>query len=1310
MIYTSGTTGLPKARDGRARQPRRGARRRPRPLRLRPRRPRCRTWRASPSTSRCCELFAPLLGGGACEILARRRSWSPPRCSPPCARATRLPRRSQPDAPGRRRCARAPGRSASPGCDALRRRRPGAARSAGRAAGGLPGGGARRPLRAHRGDDRLHRHHVPGAARRSGRRSAARSPTPRLRVVDRWGRPVPAGRAGRALDRRRRAGARLLPAAPELTAERFVRRAGRPARGSTAPATSARCLAGRRRWSSSAAPTTRSRSAASASSRARSRPRSRAHPAVREAVVVVRATGAGGDSGWWPTWCRAARRRPADGAARPSCASACRTTWCPRPSSPLAALPLTPNGKVDRKALPAPEPAREAARQARAPRRDARRGAAGRDLARGARPRAGGRPRQLLRARRRLDPEHPGRRAGPPGGPPAHPPAALRAPDVAGLAAVAAQPSRTAGRSDRGAGRGGPAPLTPDPALVLRQEPAAAAPLQPGAAARPARAAGRGAAGARRSPRLAGAPRRPAAALPPRGRRLAAGPRRRPRPCRSSRSTSRRCRRRERSGARRGGGAAPGEPRPRARAALPRRPVPPRRGSDRLLLIAHHLVVDGVSWRILLEDLAAAYRRRLRAAAEDHLLEALGGAAGGPRPLGGAGGRDALLAAPQRAAGRRCRSTSTATATRGIGDRHGRARRRGDPGAAPGGARRPTAPRSTTCCSRRSPAPSPPGPARPRLLVDLEGHGREEIFPGVDLSRTVGWFTTALPGRPRAAARRRSAGGAPGGQGELRAVPAPRARLRPAALPRRARDGRARSPRSPRRRSPSTTSAGSTRRWGRAGCFAFAAETVRGAEGEAAAGRPSSRSTRWCWTTACGSTGPTIRRAICQPPSSGWRTASSPRSRRSIAHCLSPEAGGFTPSDFPLAGLDQAALDRLLGDGPAARDRGPLPAVAAAAGDAVPQPLHGRRGRSTSSSSPPSWRAARRRRLPAAWQRVVERHPALRTGFLWQELERPLQVVRRHVPSSPGRREDWRGCRPPSWSALARPPAPPTARRGFDLGRPPLLRLALVRTGEDEPSAGLELPPPAPRRLVLLAPPRRGLRALRRVAGRGAAAAAAAPLPRLHRLAGAAGPGRGRGASGGGALAGFTAPTPLPFDRPAALGGRARRPRRATTSSGPSPAGARPPALEAARAAAAGDPQHPGAGGLGAPPVALRAGAGRRLRRLGLRPPGRAARRRVDGRPVHQHACRCGSRFRTDEPPPPGWRASRRTSSSCASTSGRRSPASRQIAGLPAGEPLFESLLVFENYPVDAGRLRATGGAAGPRASRSPSAPTIRSP
>ena len=33
-----------------------------------------------------------------------------------------------------------------------------------------------------------------------------------------------------------------------------------------------------------------------------------------------------------------------------------------------------------------------------------------------------------------------------------------------------------------------------------------------------------------------------------------------------------------------------------------------------------------------------------------------------------------------------------------------------------------------------------------------------------------------------------------------------------------------------------------------------------------------------------------------------------------INHCLSPEAGGFSPSDFPSAFIDQSELDDLLAD------------------------------------------------------------------------------------------------------------------------------------------------------------------------------------------------------------------------------------------------------------------------------------------------------------------------------------------------------------------------------------------------------------
>ena len=33
------------------------------------------------------------------------------------------------------------------------------------------------------------------------------------------------------------------------------------------------------------------------------------------------------------------------------------------------------------------------------------------------------------------------------------------------------------------------------------------------------------------------------------------------------------------------------------------------------------------------------------------------------------------------------------------------------------------------------------------LYLDLEGHGREDVLPGIDIPRTVGWFTSLFPVR-----------------------------------------------------------------------------------------------------------------------------------------------------------------------------------------------------------------------------------------------------------------------------------------------------------------------------------------------------------------------------------------------------------------------------------------------------------------------------------------------------------------------------------------------------------------------------------
>ncbi|WP_253780864.1 non-ribosomal peptide synthetase [Goodfellowiella coeruleoviolacea] len=169
---------------------------------------------------------------------------------------------------------------------------------------------------------------------------------------------------------------------------------------------------------------------------------------------------------------------------------------------------------------------------------------------------------------------------------------------------------------------------------------------------------------------------------------------------------------------------------------------------SRLLLVIHHLAVDGVSWRILLPDLRDAYRAV---------------AAGDPVELPPVGTSFRTWADRLTAAAEAPETTAQLPLWQGI---------LGTPGLG----------RSGGTVARRTAATLPPdvtGPllssvpaafhgrvndvlltalgiavARLRqdagtaLVVDVEGHGREEhLVPGTDLSRTVGWFTSLYPVR-----------------------------------------------------------------------------------------------------------------------------------------------------------------------------------------------------------------------------------------------------------------------------------------------------------------------------------------------------------------------------------------------------------------------------------------------------------------------------------------------------------------------------------------------------------------------------------
>ncbi|MFI1018394.1 amino acid adenylation domain-containing protein [Streptomyces sp. NPDC020965] len=200
-------------------------------------------------------------------------------------------------------------------------------------------------------------------------------------------------------------------------------------------------------------------------------------------------------------------------------------------------------------------------------------------------------------------------------------------------------------------------------------------------------------------------------------------------------------------------------------------------GAGRLLLVVHHLVVDGVSWRILLDDLAQAWSAV-------------------------AGGRDPVLPPPVTS----FRGWAHALVERAAG-RTGELPLWRDALGAPGALPRIAPGRAgATADARHRTVTLPPETTRTLLTtaverhdarvqdlllaalaiavrewsgtdrvsfpVHVEGHGREEqIGEGLDLARTVGWFTSVYPVRLTAAASDSCAGTVARVRDELARVP-----------------------------------------------------------------------------------------------------------------------------------------------------------------------------------------------------------------------------------------------------------------------------------------------------------------------------------------------------------------------------------------------------------------------------------------------------------------------------------------------------------------------------------------------------------
>jgi len=83
-----------------------------------------------------------------------------------------------------------------------------------------------------------------------------------------------------------------------------------------------------------------------------------------------------------------------------------------------------------------------------------------------------------------------------------------------------------------------------------------------------------------------------------------------------------------------------------------------------------------------------------------------------------------------------------------------------------------------------------------------------------------------------------------------------------------------------------------------------------------------------------------------------------------------------------------------------------------------------------------------------AWQEVIDRHPILRTSFIWEGLEEPLQVVQR-IATLKIEQADWRQVPQKEQGKRLADYFLSDRSRGFDLSIAPLMRLSLIQLDAD---------------------------------------------------------------------------------------------------------------------------------------------------------------------------------------------------------------------------------------------------------------------
>ncbi|MGS0743754.1 amino acid adenylation domain-containing protein [Glaciimonas sp. GG7] len=471
-------------------------------------------------------------------------------------------------------------------------------------------------------------------------------------------------------------------------------------------------------------------------------------------------------------------------------------------------------------------------------------------------------------------------------------------------------------------------------------------------------------------------------------------------------------------------------------------------GAQTVFMAIHHLAVDGVSWRILLDDIGTAYRQLADGRALDLPVPESTGAAWAGR-LADYAYSDALAVElpywlrladysgavlPQDMQGASSRVADAGQVVLTL-DRDLTRRLLKD---APAAYRTHVNDLLLTALARVVGRFS----GTSEVLVELEGHGREALFEEIDLSRTVGWFASHFPvllagGADDAGAAicavKETLRGVPNkgiGFGVLKSLASPAVRTQIAALP-----------------IPRVT-------FNYLGQFDASADDdalLRPLFGQSGAERDGSGPlSNWLaihGQVAAGELSLTwvFSREMYRPETM-QRLAEAYRVELTalIDHCCAAVSGGVTPSDFPLAALNAAEVMRLPA---AAREVEDIyPATPLQQGLLfhalyAPQEVSYVNQLSMTLTDPDA------DRLAAAWQAALDKHAILRTGFWHDGVAKPQQIVHRAARLVMAR-EDWRGKNDQTAALVAL--CTSEHRQPFDLTHPPLMRLALVRLTESQ--------------------------------------------------------------------------------------------------------------------------------------------------------------------------------------------------------------------------------------------------------------------